>query len=345
MPGYVTRSRALAPAAQTGIQHVAGRIAQHVEGIDAHENSEAGNDREPLVPHTVDPPVDIQKPAPSREGPLDPEAEKAHPRFRENRGAEVHAGQDDNQRHDVRQHGVHHDAHVGGAERARGLHVYVLLDRQHRAPHDTRPVAGKDYAERKDHDAAAEERVPDPVAVLRVKAHIGAAPNAKKTVATCSEHGQESDEKEDGRERHPDVHHALRDHVHAPSQVAADPADNDGQKSCDEDGPKTDQNCHLAANYHAAEEVLAEDIRAEPVRPVRRLQRVAKVGLRVWIACYPRREHRYSERKDENKRAESTQWLSPGKVQPAGEPATPDRRNLRFQRLEWYRLLSDRHAY
>src|SRR5207237_7734979 len=108
-------------------------------------------------------------------------------------GAKIHAGEDDDERHDVRQDVMQHDADVGGTERAGRVHVHVFLNSQDGAAHDTRPVAGEDDAERKDDNATAEERLPDPVGVLWVQTHAWAAPQAEETAPPGPEHEEKTD--------------------------------------------------------------------------------------------------------------------------------------------------------
>src|SRR5215213_3718020 len=117
-----------AAATQAWVEHVAEGVAEHIEAEDGEGDGQAGPDAEQRLPRDERSTDAAEHAAPGRHRWRDAEAEEAQRRFGEDRRTELHGGEDQQRREDVRQDVAQEDAAVGGADSDPRFRLPLLLD-------------------------------------------------------------------------------------------------------------------------------------------------------------------------------------------------------------------------
>ena len=172
-----------------------------------------------------------------------------------------------------------HDGEVRVAHDARGGDVVVLLDGEDLGAHDTRVFGNGDEAD-----------------------------GHNRLLDALAERSHDGDGEQDRRDGEHHVHDAHDDRVPFPALVAGDRAQNDAERQRDGHGRQADDEGNLGADEHAAEDVAALKVGAEPVlgrRALRGMREVLLVGI---VGQHAGNELRHNgddhENEDENGRHE-----------------------------------------
>src|SRR5438128_2579720 len=285
-PSHVsaTAPKATSPrrAAQSRIEHIAQRVAEHVEPEDGQRDRHPGPHGHPRRAEHVRAARAREHRAPRREGRRHAETEERERRLRQDCGAEPDRRQDDDRRHDVGQDVAGDDARVAAAERAGRLDV-------RRLGHRDRGAADHARVDRGDEDGERDHEVEKPGA----------------------EDGHDREDDHQIREGQPRVDEPLDHEVVGPAEVAARHADHRREEDREADRRKAHRDRHACAVDDAAPHVAGEVIRAEPVGGARRLHARTADRLIVVVGRDPLGERRHHQHRDDDQGAERAERLAP----------------------------------
>src|SRR5688572_26055279 len=165
-----------------------------------------------------------------------------------------------------------------GAENRGGLDIRVDPRLQSCTSDNSRGASGEHEPEREDNDGRARERIPEPVAVDRVRADLGATPEPEEAAAAAGvQDGNEREDQEDGREAEPNVHEALAEEIESAAEIACAHANQKRKDRDKDDRADADHRGDLAAINDTAVDIAAVVIGPKPVITARPDQRIREV--------------------------------------------------------------------
>ena len=227
---------------------------------------------------------------------LDAEPQERQAGLGQDRVGDADRGLHDDRRRRVGQDMPPHDPEMGDADRLRRRDVRLFLDRQHHAAGDAGEIVEEGERYRRD--------------------QVGEA---------GAEYRHEIDGDDEVRKRPLQVDVAHDDVIEPAPEIARKHAERDPGDERDGDRGDADEQRHLRAHDDAAQEIAAEIVGAEPVRPARRQQHVEGHGVGV-VGRDQRPDHGQQRQHRKESRADERLLVPPehgAQLHPAG--AAPGR--------------------
>jgi hypothetical protein len=165
-----------------------------------------------------------------------------------------------------------------GAENRGGLDIRVDPRLQSCTSDNSRGAPGEHQPEREDNDGRARERIPEPVAVDRVRSDLRPTPEPEEAAAAARiQNSNERENEENGWKAEPNVYKSLAEEIESAAEVTGADANQKREDRDEDDGPDADHGSDLAAINDTAVDVAAVVVRAEPVVTARPDQRIREV--------------------------------------------------------------------